>query len=100
MAPAAMMEKMDAGMAATPLMPASTPPAAAMRGYDLGPAVELKGSIAFDSFRCAAGGLAAGDRGRAAWRRRAPPQPHTIRAAPQEPAGVGQKCVQAAGVLS
>lgn len=33
-----MMAAMNAGMASTPLMPAGTPPAMAMRGYDLGPA--------------------------------------------------------------
>lgn len=50
----AMMAAMGAGMAATPLMPASTPPALAMRGYDLG-AVQgiggVKGGIQFDGFR-------------------------------------------------
>jgi hypothetical protein len=37
MSPDAMMAAMDAGMRSGKRMPASTPPAEAMRGYDLGP---------------------------------------------------------------
>lgn len=38
MSESVMMTAMNRGMAAGPLMPANTPPATAMRGYDLGPA--------------------------------------------------------------
>lgn len=60
---AGMMRAMNAGMAASPLMPSTTPPAKAYGGYDLGPAADalklggaeedrgpVKG-IAFDSLR-------------------------------------------------
>lgn len=52
-----MMRAMNAGMASTPLMPSSTPPQQAMRGYDLGPAADALGpapvkGIAFDRLRC------------------------------------------------
>lgn len=43
MAPQAMMAAMNRGMSSTPTMPASTPPALAMAGYDLGPAAVVLG---------------------------------------------------------
>jgi hypothetical protein len=47
MSQASMMAAMDAGMASTQLMPSSTPPTVAMRGYDLGPVEGVK----FDRLR-------------------------------------------------
>ena len=47
MPPQMLMAAMEAGMRGRHLMPASTPPQQAMRGYDLGPV----SGIAFDSVR-------------------------------------------------
>lgn len=50
-----MMAMMNRGMSGAQLMPASTAPALAMRGYDLGPAADLErgvtGGVQFEVLR-------------------------------------------------
>jgi hypothetical protein len=53
MSESAMMQRMANGMAGKPLMPATTAPSTAMRGYDLGPIADTGpvAGVQFDKLR-------------------------------------------------